>query len=148
MSVTWRQYLWNEPHPASPDELASIERQWGVTLPDDYKTIISTHQGMSPRPNTFDVGRGENVIAALLLVSPDEQHRAYSIKDTYTQVKPHVPEGIYPFAVTGTGDYLCFDYRESAHVPKIVFYFTEDSGEEALYPIANDFSGLLARLHD
>jgi hypothetical protein len=148
MTVTWEYYLWSEPHLATPDEVASIERQWGVTLPNDYKAIISTNQGMSPCPNAFDIGRGENVIAALLLITPDEQHRAYSITGAYDQVKPHVPDGLYPFAVTGTGDYLCFDYRQSAHAPKIVFYFAEESDEGAIYPIANDFSDLLAKLHE
>jgi hypothetical protein len=131
-----------------PDEIASLERFWGVTLPDDYKRVISMHQGMSPHPNAFNIGRGENVIAALLIISPDEQQRAYSIRDTFTQVKPHVPHGIYPFAVAGTGDYVCFDYRDSPHAPKIVFYFAESAGAEALSPLAQSFSEFLEKLHD
>jgi hypothetical protein len=103
---------------------------------------------MSPRPNAFDVGRGENVIAALLIISPDEQQRAYVIMDTYAHLMAHVPHGVYPFAVTGTGDYVCFDYRESTRAPKIVFYFSEESGEAALHQIADSFSDLLAQLHD
>jgi cell wall assembly regulator SMI1 len=148
MTVAWRNYVWNQPHPALPDEIASLEEWWGVSLPDDYKQVVMLHQGMSPRPNAFDVGKGENVIAALLIISPDEQQHAYSIKGTYAQVKPHVPDGIYPLAVTGTGDYVCFDYREAAHFPRIVLYFAEESGEEAIYPVADSFSDLLARLHD
>jgi hypothetical protein len=103
---------------------------------------------MSPRPNAFAVGEGENVLAALLIISPDEQQRAYSLVDTYELVKSHVPDGIYPFAITGTGDYICFDYRESSHAPKIVFYFSEESGEAALHQVAASFSDLLAGLHD
>lgn len=148
MSVTWKNYIWAEPRPATPDEITSLEEFWGVTLPYDYKQVISMHQGMSPHPNAFTIGRGENVIAALLIISQDKQQRAYSITDTYSQVKPHVPDGIYPFAVTGTGDYICFDYRGSPHAPKIVFYFSESASEAALYPLAQSFSDLLARLHD
>jgi hypothetical protein len=148
MAVTWRNYIWTQPHPAKPDEIVSLEQFWGVTLPDDYKRVISMHQGMSPHPNAFTIGRGENVIASLLVVSPDSQQRAYSIADTYMQVKPHVPNGIYPFAVTGTGDYICFDYRGSPHAPKIVFYFSESASEEALHPLAKSFSDLLTKLHD
>jgi hypothetical protein len=70
------------------------------------------------------------------------------MKDTYTQVKPDVPNGIYPFAVTGSGDYICFDYRSSPHEPKVVFYFSEDAGEEAIHPLAESFSDLLTKLHD
>jgi len=148
MTVTWRHYIWSPPRPATSGEIEALEQHWGVVLPDDYKSALSLYQGMSPRPNAFDVGRGENVIAALLLISPDEQHRAYSLMDTYARLKPHFPHGLYPFAVTGTGDYVCFDYRKSARDPKIVFYFSEESGEEAIYPIAASFSDLLKRLHD
>jgi hypothetical protein len=148
MTMAWKNYIWAQPRPAKPDEIASLEQFWSVTLPDDYKRVVSMHQGMSPHPNAFTIGRGENVIAALLIISPDEQQRAYSITGTYTQIKPHVPHGIYPFAVTGTGDCICFDYRGSLRSPKIVFYFSESADEESLYPLAQSFSDLLAKLHD
>jgi hypothetical protein len=148
MNVTWRNYLWSQPRRAAPGEIESLEKHWGVILPDDYRNALAQYQGMSPRPNAFDVGRGESAIAALLIISPDEQHRAYLLTNTYAHLKAHVPNGIYPIAVTGAGDYVCLDYRESAHTPKIVFYFSEESGEEALYPIADNFSDFLARLHD
>jgi hypothetical protein len=148
MPVTWKNYIWSQPRMAKPDEFASLEQAWGVTLPDDYKDVVSMHQGMSPQPDAFTIGRGEDAIAALLTISPDEQQRAYSMADTYAQIKPHVPRGVYPFAVTGSGDYLCFDYRESPQAPKVVFYFTESAGEDAFYPIAESFSDLLAKLHN
>jgi cell wall assembly regulator SMI1 len=148
MAVIWKNYIWNQPRFAKPEEIASLERSWGVILPNDYKEVISMHQGMSPYPDALNIGKGEDAIAALLIISLDEQQRAYSMKDTYAQVKPHVPSGVYPFAVTGSGDYICFDYRSSPHEPKVVFYFSEDAGEEAIHPLAESFSDLLTKLHD
>lgn len=103
---------------------------------------------MSPRPNVFDIGTSDNALAALLIISPDEHQRAYSITDAYVQTKPHVPGSIYPFAVTGTGDYVCFDYRESASVPRVVFYFAEESGDDAIYNVASNFTEFLNGLHE
>ncbi len=78
----------------------------------------------------------------------DEEHRAYSITDTYETLKGHVPRGVYPFAITSNGDYFCFDYRRSKPLPWVVFWFTEASGEGEFTPVAESFSELLTKLHD
>jgi hypothetical protein len=50
MTVIWKNYIWNQPRFAKPEEIASLEQSWGVILPNDYKDVISIHQGMSPYP--------------------------------------------------------------------------------------------------
>lgn len=70
------------------------------------------------------------------------------ILEVYWSIQPHVPQGIYPFAATGAGDFICFDYRRSQTAPSVVFYFAEDEGEEAIYPIAGSFTEFLSKLHD
>ena len=76
------------------------------------------------------------------------EFRAYSMSDTYKLIQPQLPVGVYPFASTANGDFLCFDYRSSPSAPRVAFYFTEMAGEEAIRPVADGFSELLARLHD
>ncbi len=144
MAVRWLNHLWREPHPATPDEIESLERQWGVRFPEEYKRVISNHQGMIPEPCVFDVCEGTDVFNTLLTVCEDEQWQAYSARRTFEALKPHVPTGIYPFADTPGGQYICFDYRTAPVQPKIVLVTVETD----IYPIADGFSEFLDKLHD
>lgn len=150
MTVRWRPRIWEEPHPATTLEVEALERSWGVNLPDDYKSVAMIHQGMMPEPHVIDIGKGNNVVCELLTISEseDERLRIYSMADTYDLVRPHIPANVYPFASTGSGDFICFDYRSSPEAPKVVFYFTEAPGEDALFPVADSFTEFLAKLHD
>jgi len=71
MSVRWKKCLWQEPLPATPRDIARLEQAWGVVLPEAYKQVIATHQGMVPIPSTFRVGRGSDSVGPLLTLSPD-----------------------------------------------------------------------------
>jgi cell wall assembly regulator SMI1 len=149
MAVTWENYVWDSPRPATLDEIEALEREWGITFPDDYKRVVMKHQGMTPTPYVIDIGsNSNNVICELMTISVDGQQRSYAMRHVYQLIKNLVPAGIYPFAGTGTGDYICFDYRTSATAPKVIFYFTEAPGEEALYPVADSFTDFLSKLHD
>jgi cell wall assembly regulator SMI1 len=148
MAVTWERYVWDLPRPAANHEVESLEREWGVKLPADYKTVAMEHQGMTPIPYVIDVGTGDAVVCELLTLSRDEKRPNHSMSHTYRLIKPLVPAGIYPFAGTGNGDFICFDYRASPESPSVVFYFAELTGEEAVYPIAESFTDFLSRLHD
>lgn len=148
MTISWKPYVWEAVHPASPHELARIEQEWGVSLPSDYTNLAITHQGMAPTPSVLDIGRGNTVVCELLTISLDEEHWGSSILEVYKSIQPHVPQGIYPFAATGAGDFICFDYRRSQDAPSVVFYFAEAEGEEAIYPVADNFTEFLSKLHD
>ncbi|WP_375772863.1 SMI1/KNR4 family protein [Archangium gephyra] len=144
MSISWDPYVWDAPHPVEPGEIESIERQWGVSLPDDYRSVVSMHQGMTPNPHIIDIGRGDSSICAFLAISEDESSHTYSIRDAYELLKPHIPLGVYPFALTGGGEYVCFDYRGAPSQPRIVFVTVETD----IHPIADSFSEFMEKLHD
>ena len=90
------------------------------------------------------------------------------IIDTYGAFKERLPEPnkIFPFAQSGGGDILLFDYRKNPDEPAIVFMdheeaFTEEDITQAelkekpvkewlemnLYPVCNSFSELLDLLY-
>lgn len=144
MLVRWVNYLWDEPHPAISQDFEQLESHWGIRLPEDYKSIAATYQGMSPEPGVFNVGKGASVFNVLLTVVEDSERPVYSVMSAYEVVQPHVPEGIYPFAETPGGEYLCFDYRGSPDQPKVVLVTVE----MFIYPVANSFTEFLANLHD
>lgn len=144
MSISWEPYVWDAPHPVAPGELETLERQWGVSLPSGYRSIVSIYQGMTPNPHIIDIGRGDSSICAFLTISEDELSRVYAIRDAHNLMKPHTPPGIYPFALTGSGEYVCFDYRAAPIQPRIIFVTVEMD----IFPIANSFSEFLEKLHD
>lgn len=143
-TLKWIPYLWDEPHPVPSGELKQLEHQLGIAFPKAYKEVASQYQGMTPHPAVFNVGRGTNAVNVLLTIIEDTQWRTYSIMRAYEAVKPHVPSGVYPFASTPGGEYLCFDYRESSEQPKVTLVTVE----MFIYPVADSFTDFMARLHD
>ncbi|MCY1079538.1 SMI1/KNR4 family protein [Archangium lansingense] len=144
MRIQWQPYVWNEPHPLDSQVLDQLEQQWGVRLPELYREIVSTHQGMGPEPCAFDVGTGNDAFSVLLIVSTDSEKEPYSISKAHQVLQPHVPAGIFPFALTPGGEYLCFDYRDSPAQPKVVLV----SMEMTIYPVADSFTVFMAGLYN
>jgi hypothetical protein len=128
----------------STRDLTQLEHEWGVRLPEEYKALVSAYQGMSPEPAVFDVGRGNNVFTVLLTIKEHEGRESYSVTSAYEVLKPLVPEGIFPFASTAGGEFLCFDYRNCSEQPQIVFITVETF----IYPVADSLTSLLEQLHD
>jgi hypothetical protein len=144
MAIAWRPYVRHAPNEAGEHELDAVERQWGVRLPTEYRQLVTHHQGMSPAPARFDIGRGHNSVCAMLTITRDERWDEYSVLGVYESLKRYVPPGVYPFATTPGDESLCFDYRGDCDEPTIVLV----TGEGSIHPIASTFSGFLAGLHD
>jgi hypothetical protein len=142
--IRWKPYVWDTPRPATPYEASLLEQQWGVKLPEEYKRLISTNQGMTPHPCIFDAGKLKDVMSVLLTIITDPDKKAYAIRDSYSILKPHIPSGIYPFAMTPGSEHLCFDYRASPEEPKIVLVTVDMN----VHPVADSFNEFMAKLHD
>jgi hypothetical protein len=144
MSVRWKNYLWQEPLPATPRDIARLEQRWGVVLPEAYKQIIATHQGMVPIPSTFQVGRGSDSMGPLLTLGPVPRWGStYCALSIHEQFESLLPKGVYPFATTPGGEYLCFDYRDAPGEPRIVLMTVEAD----LLPVAANFTLFLQSLY-
>jgi hypothetical protein len=144
MTLSWEPYLWDEPRPAPPEGLEAIERRWGVDLPPEYKEIVSSCQGMTPRPSAFNVGRAVTSLSVLLTITEHENWPEYSVTHTYEDTRHFIPTGVYPFALTPAGEFVCFDYRGAAHQPRVVLVTVEGT----LHSVADSFADFLAMLHD
>jgi hypothetical protein len=143
-TVRWLPYVWKQSRPADPREVEQIEEQWHIKLPEQYKQIVSVHQGMTPEPSVFKVGRGGDVFCVLLTLSVDKDNEYYSVHKTYELLKPHMPEGLYPFGTTSGGENLCFDYRDSTPQPRVVLLTVEMNA----LPVASSFEELLEGLYE
>jgi len=143
-NIRWEDYVWRQTPPAAPAELDRLEEEWGVRLPDEYKRLVSTHQGMSPEPATFRVGRVVHVFNTLLAITRDQESEGYSVQHYQEVLRPLIPAGIHPFGDTPGGEYLCFDYRDSPDHPRIVLV----SVEAHVHPVANSFEEFMDGLYD
>ncbi|MFY0527396.1 SMI1/KNR4 family protein [Archangium gephyra] len=144
MVIRWEPYVWDAPRPADPRDLEILEQQWGVRLPMDYRSLVLSHQGMTPEPSAFKAGAGRDVFCVLLTLSTDEEREEYSIRRVYGILKPFVPAGLFPFALTPGGEFLCFDYRASPGSPRIALV----SVEMSISAVADGFSEFLSNLSD
>jgi hypothetical protein len=142
--IRWADYVWKEPRPVAPHELEQLEAKWGVELPEAYKRLVSAHQGRTPEPCVFKVGRGASVFSVLLTVTRDVAHASYSIQDAHSLIRAHVPGDVYPFGKTSGGEYLCFDYAGDLQRPKIVLVAVDMS----VHAVTDSFQSLLDGLHD
>ncbi|OJT20031.1 hypothetical protein BO221_33085 [Archangium sp. Cb G35] len=144
MKIQWEPYLWTEPHPVDSQVLDQLEQQWKLKLPDLYRELVSTYQGMGPEPCAFNVGTGNDAFSVLLIVSADREKEAYSISRAHDVLSPHVPAGIFPFALTPGGEYLCFDYRNAPEQPRVVLV----TAEMSIHPIADNFMSFMNSLYN
>ncbi|WP_434379775.1 SMI1/KNR4 family protein [Melittangium boletus] len=142
--IRWENFVWKDSRPLSPSELEPLEKTWGITLPEEYKRVVVSHQGQAPCPCVFRVGRGANVFAVLLTVTHDAERASYSIRESYSLLRPHVAPGLYPFGKTSGGEYLCFEYKNSSARPGVVLVTVDMT----VHPVARSFEELLAGLHD
>ena|SRR5687768_7621355 len=144
MRVTWKPYAQRIPPEEDRHSIEELERRWGVSLPEDYKRIVSKHQGMTPQPSSFNIGKGDNVFCVLLAVTHDERWAAYSVLSEYKNLRNYMPPGIYPFGMTSGGEPLCFDYRQGAQEPPVVLVTVEGD----IHRIADSFADFLDELHE
>ena len=144
MAIRWEPYLGVDLQPVSQSDFSQLEHEWGVRLPDEYKTLVSAYQGMTPEPAVFDVGKGTNVFNVLLTIKGHDGRESYSVKRAYEVLRPHVPVGLFPFAATSGGEFICFDYRANATQPGIAFITVETF----IYPVADSLTSFLEQLHE
>ena len=175
-----KKIIWHKDSKADINTIKSVEREWNIAFPEEYLEIVLLHN--SGIPELMDKN-GE--LKSAIVDIPAWHGRStefglssfykiskYSVKsdilDTYNAFKERLPEPdkIFPFAESGSGDILFFDYRKNPDRPAIVFMdheeaFTEEDITQAelkekpvkewlemnLYPVCNSFSELLDLLY-
>jgi cell wall assembly regulator SMI1 len=152
--VRWQPYLWEQPRPASPFDIARVEASLGVRFPEDYRRAVMEHQGEVPHPNLFDFveeGRKTTTVMGFLLHflgDAGEEERDYHILENYRARRNILPSGVVPFSQDPGGNPIAFDFRRSASRPTVVFVNHEAAGEgERVWPVAATFSELLGKLY-
>jgi hypothetical protein len=154
-----RQLNWFDPGQAISASLVhEAEKTLGLKFPPDYVELITRHNDASnPKESSFHLvtseGRrvGSN-FGALISLQRRAQTEGGAGPDLYGAIRllgDQLPERIVPFALTGHGDFICFDYTSSTDQPTVVYFSHEEAfTEHAIVPLASSLSDFLDLLHE
>jgi len=145
MSFQWLHRIIENPPRVSDEAFANVEREFGVSFPDDYKAIVRQYQGAIPLPNGIE--HPDASTAVEYLYHFEEQPYTQSIIGAYYPIGHALPTGVIPFAAGLGGDYFCFDFRADPDKPTVVVRLHDDPGA-GLITLAKTFTQWLELLVD
>ena len=145
--------------------IGKIGKSMGIKFPKDYIECAKVNHGANVIPYCFDVEGIERVFGSLL--SFEEGSSDYIVTD-YNNYRATLPNGVIPFGIDPAGNLICFDYKNHADNPIVVFWEHEDAWEkealmesegitaeeaeevarENVFYVASSFTDFLNKLHD
>jgi hypothetical protein len=143
-----RNLNWFEPGIAlNAAELASAQERLQIRFPPDYARIVMANSGASnPDESEFEYLDGGSLrvgnFGSLLALRQDQSE---TIFEAMEDLGDQLPEGVVPVIETGSGDYVCLDFRDYAR-PAIVYFNHERPPGEALIYLDSTFTDFLQRL--
>jgi len=100
--------------PLSREDLASVERDLGITIPEEVKAHYLRHNGETPDPGCWILENGEAACIAECFPIKHGERTLESVYKTGLE-KGFLTKGLVPFANDWGGNYFCFDERGQAH---------------------------------
>lgn len=150
--IVWENYIWErETQPIiTMEEIETLEKEWEVVLPEDYKSILLENQGKGPKQDSVSVGDGITNFCCLLTLSTKVSRESYSLRKMNKIIKDHLTSRVFPFARDSGGNFFCFDYRHS-DIPSVVFLYPdegEENDEDSYFiKVADSFQDFLSKLY-
>jgi hypothetical protein len=155
------------------ERIAEVQKRLAVRFPPAFLDWVRECDGGDPgdlayevrvpgydQPWTYGVGRLMSFREPMpreakqrLLVEPDAWRELgfepwTSIEDYHEDLPEGLDRGLVPFADTGSGDLLCFDWRlgKEKPDPPVVIWLHEFIDEDPVVPIAKTFDEFLSIL--
>lgn len=144
-----KELHWFEPgERLSSDELANAQMQLGVFLPADYSSVVLKHDGGSnPDECSFDyVVDGRKRVGNFGMLLSLRKTSSENVFETIENLGEQLPQGVIPVVDTGSGDFVCFDYR--AGTPSVVYFAHERPSDKAIIPLTASFAEFVERLRE
>ena len=127
-----------------------LESALGCTFPADFVDFAMKYAGSSnPDESEFTVS-GKNSrqrignFGAVLRIDGDDVD---SVLAATANLGSQLPSGIVPVVGTGSGDYVCLDYRIAGLVT-VSYFAHEKSGDDSLIPLARTFTDFIEMLRE
>lgn len=143
-----RKLTWFEPgEKLEKTDVLRAEEILGVALPRDYVRVVSQNAGASnPDECEFvlEIDNEEDIcnFGSLLSLREADSETVMAAK---ADLSDQLPSGVVPVISTGSGDYVCLDFRQGTN-PNVVYFAHERAGESSLVHLASTFSDFLELL--
>ena len=140
--VRWLDRIIENPPVADTHRVAEVERALGATLPADFLSVATVHQGAMPMPRRLEL---DGVATAIEHLYHFEAEPApYSLVNAQADAAGVLPRGAVVFASALGGSVLAFDYRNDPSAPSVIVALHDH------YPpicaVANSFTAMLGQL--
>lgn len=125
----------------TPQRLAEVEAELGVTLPADYRAFLLAYNGGSPVPDTVDVEKAPGTPTDVQTFFGIGRHiESSGLVWNKRVLIDRIPEDCLPIACDSGGNLFCL--AEGGHV----VYIDLDSPEPGKYLVAETFDAFLQKL--
>lgn len=136
------------------NEIADLEKEWGVTFPPPFVEVVLACHGGVPEPGDIQIaGKRTTTVQCLIpIVAPvhDDDHDSIHMRRNYEWVQDRLPDGVFPFAQEPGGDLFCFDYCDVETEPTIAYWdhdiASPENPEGGITFVASSFSAMLSML--
>lgn len=146
MTVNWKSYLWNKTVTASDEAIKNIEAKFNIKFPKDYLEIVKENQGKVPKPNIIKIGNITTGVNELFHFEKNESYEGSAVLFNIEILTGFAPDKIIPIMGTGGGNSFGFDFRKEPKNPSVVYIVSDLEGEEAIKPVADNFTNFLSLL--
>lgn len=116
MDITWKYKIGLE----NENVFANIEKERGITIPDELKKLAVEANAATPSKYNFMVGTTEKVLGAILSFNKGEA----DTDTVYTALRAIEDKNLMPFAIDPFGNYICYDIKSST----VIFWDHETNG--------------------
>jgi hypothetical protein len=95
----------------SPDAFSEFERATNVTLPREYKELLSYSNGAHPELDTFDLSDGSEAgVARFFFLSESERENPENLWRAMRDYGRTIGRGAVPIATDGCGNIIYLNY--------------------------------------
>ena len=129
--------------------IEEFEAKTGHTFPEDYKSLLSQHDYLSPEENTFDFKFDEKCHSRdISFFGYDESCDDERIHRVQQDENSH--DNIVVFGGSANGDFVCFDYRSNLNTPTVIVMFHDmydNASKMITTPVSSTFEDFIDSLY-
>lgn len=99
---------------ADPNVFFDIEKEFGVVIPEELRSLIIIANAATPSKYNFVIGDTERVLGSILSFNVGET----DTDTVYTALSIMEDKTLVPFAIDPFGNYICYSNKDN----KVVFW--------------------------
>jgi hypothetical protein len=146
-----RELNWFEPgRGAFRPEVGELEGVIGLKLPNDFIEFVIRNAGASnPDECEFEIAEsnGKTTVGNFGHLLPLFSDEGESVSGALSDLRNQIPSGLLPVIGTGSGDFVCLDFRSGTGA-SVTYFFHERLGGDAFVPLSETFSEFLDMLRE